>query len=145
MGRRNRHPTPDKVYLTRRGIGGRRANGSPRAVISNEDEAEALFRRKGYEIVRPETLPFEEQVAIVANATHVAGPSGSALHLMLFNDNPRTKLIELRTKPAVNQLLISAIRSAAAFHIWSATSESSPERTVLDLSVVERAVQEIDG
>lgn len=135
-------PTPRKVYFTRRSLAAARGPGRPRAVIVNEEEAEIFFRDQGYEIMRPETLRFEEQVAIVANATHVAGPSGSALHLMLFNDNPRAKLIELRTKRAANQLLISAIRGNAAFHIWS-TSESSPEKAVLDMDVIERAMREI--
>lgn len=135
-------PTPRKVYFTRRSLGAVKAPERPRAVIANEEEAEILFRDLGYEIMRPETLPFEEQVAIVANATHVAGASGSALHLMLFNDNPRAKLIELRTKVAANQLLISAIRGNAAFHIWS-TRESSPDKAVLDMEVIERAMREI--
>jgi capsular polysaccharide biosynthesis protein len=135
-------PTPRKVYLTRRSLGAVKGPGKPRAVIPNEEEAEVFFRSQGYEILRPETLRLEDQVAIVANATHVAGPSGSALHLMLFNANPQAKLIELRTKRAANQLLISAIRGNAAFHIWS-TRDSSPERAMLDMDVIERAVREI--
>jgi len=142
--RSGRQPTPAKVYFSRKGLSPERTFGRSRAVISNEEEAEALFRKRGYEILRPETLPFEEQVALVANATHVAGTSGSALHLMLFNDNPRTRLIELRTKPAVNQLLISAIRPTAAFHIWSLAKDSSRETIILDMEVVDRSVRQID-
>lgn len=135
-------PTPRKVYFTRRSLGAAKGPGKPRAVIPNEEEAEIFFRKQGYEILRPETLPLAEQVAVVANATHVAGPSGSALHLMLFNANPQARLIELRTKRAANQLLISAIRGNAAFHIWS-TRDSSPERAVLDMEAIERAIREI--
>src|SRR5262249_27742200 len=80
--------TPSKVYFTRRHLGDEIVPGSRRVLISNEADAEDFFRRRGYEIVAPEMLPFEEQVAIVANATHIAGPSGSALHLVLFNNNP---------------------------------------------------------
>ncbi|TAJ97220.1 MAG: glycosyltransferase family 61 protein [Reyranella sp.] len=142
--RAGRPPTPAKVYFSRKSLSPERMSGRSRAVISNEEEAEALFRKRGYEILQPETLPFEEQVALVANATHVAGTSGSALHLMLFNDNPRTRLIELRTKPAVNQLLISAIRPSAAFHIWSLAKDSSRETAILDMEVVDQAVRQID-
>lgn len=142
--RPNSPPTPARIYFSRKGLSPERGAGRPRAAISNEEEVEALFRKRGYEILQPETLPFEEQVALVANATHVAGPSGSALHLMLFNDNPRTKLIELRTKPAVNQLLISAIRPAAAFHIWSAAKDRSPQKVILDTDVIERSMRQID-
>lgn len=137
--------TPAKVYLSRRGLGGERVSGEAREAIANEEEAEALFRDRGYEILRPESLPIEEQVAIVANATHVAGPSGSALHLMLFNANPQARLIELRTKPAFNQLLISAIRGNEAFHISCRTKEGSSDGMLLNMDVVERAVREIDG
>lgn len=141
--RRTAGRTPPKVYFSRRSLDATRASGRPRALISNEEEAELFFRKQGYDILRPETLRFEEQVAIVANATHVAGPSGSALHLMLFNNNPQARLIELRMKPAINQLLISAIRGNKAFHIWSATPDCSPDRAVLDMSVIERAMREI--
>ena len=136
--------TPPKVYLSRRGLGGTRASGDAREVIANEEEAEALFRGRGYEILRPELLPIEEQVAIVANATHVAGPSGSALHLMLFNANPQARLVELRTKRAYNQLLISAIRGNEAFHVSCETKKGATGHTNLDMDVVERALREID-
>src|SRR5262249_39491432 len=119
---------PPKVYFTRRNLSAERGPDRPRMVIENEAEVEAFFHHLGYEVLAPETLPFEEQVAIVANATHIAGPSGSALHLALFNNNRATKLIELRTKPSVNQLLISAIRCNQAFHIWGVASGSSPDR-----------------
>jgi len=142
--RRNAPPTPPKVYFTRRSLDPVMRSGKSRAVIPNEEEAELFFRRRGYEILRPETLPLEEQIAIVAGATHVAGPSGSALHLMLFNNNPQASLIELRTKRAANQLLISSIRGNAAFHVWSA-KESSPGRVVLDMDAVERAVKMIEA
>ena len=143
-GRASSQRTAAKIYFSRKGLSPERAPGRPRAVISNEEEVEALFRKRGYEILQPETLPFEEQVALVANATHVAGASGSALHLMLFNDNPRTRFIELRTKPAVNQLLISAIRPAAAFHIWSVAKDSSPATATLDMDVIDRSMRQID-
>jgi capsular polysaccharide biosynthesis protein len=135
--------TPPRVYFTRRNLGAQIEGAGPRRAIENEVEAEAFFRRLGYEVVAPEMLPFDEQVAIAANATHIAGPSGSALHLVLFNDNPATKLIELRTKPAVNQLLISAIRGNQAFHVWSAAAGSSPQRTSLDVDLIERAMRDI--
>lgn len=119
------------------------ASGPTRSVIVNEEEAESLFRGAGYKIVQPESLPIEEQVAIVANATHIAGPSGSALHLMLFNANPQAKLIELRTKPSVNQLLISSIRGSQAFHIWCRKRGEPADRTILEMDIVERAMREI--
>ncbi len=135
--------TPEKVYLSRRAFGAERAAVRPEAVIRNEEEAETFFRGQGYEILQPELLAFEEQVAIVANATHVAGASGSALHMMLFNANPQARLIELRTRPAVNQLLIGAIRGYEGFHVSSLAEGGLPDQMLLDMDVVERAVREI--
>jgi capsular polysaccharide biosynthesis protein len=143
LSRSSKGRTPEKVYLSRRGLGGVRASGPTRSVIVNEEEAEILFRNAGYEIVQPELLPVEEQVAIVANATHVAGPSGSALHLMLFNANPQARLIELRTKLSVNQLLISAIRDSQSFHIWCRRRGEPADTTTLEMDIVERAMREI--
>lgn len=142
--RRHRHPSPRKIYFTRRHLAAVLNSGKPRKAISNEHEVEALFRKRGFEIVSPETLPFEEQIAMVANATHVAGTSGSALHLILFNNNPCAKVIELRTKPAINQLLISAIRGIEAFHIWSRAFSGPVAEVVLELDIIDRAMKEIE-
>lgn len=135
--------TPAKVYLSRRAFEAERAIVRPNAVIRNEEEAETFFRGQGYEILQPELMDFEDQVAIIANATHVAGPSGSALHMMLFNANPRARLIELMTKPTVNQLLISSIRGYEAFHISSLVQDGVPGPMLLDMDAVERAAREI--
>lgn len=143
--------TPRKLYLTRRHIGDMAQasalpagmNAGPRRRFLNEDEAEAAFSRLGFEVVAPESLPFEEQVAMVANATHIAGTAGSALHLVLFNDSPATKLIELRTKPAWNQLIINAIRGVDAYHIWCVKRRLEARGTELDIDVIERAMKEI--
>ncbi|MFN4017721.1 MAG: glycosyltransferase family 61 protein [Reyranella sp.] len=143
QGRSAKARTPEKVYFSRRGLDEAPAPGRARSVIVNEEEAETVFRTAGYEILQPELLPMEQQVAIVANATHVAGASGSALHLMMFNANPRAKLIELRTRTAVDQLMISAIRGHEAFHVSCRSRNGSPERIILDMEVVERAIREI--
>ena len=142
--RRRSHSTPAKVYFSRRNLGAVRGSGLPRKAIANEDEAEAVFRKRGFEIIEPETLPIEEQVAIAAGATDIAGASGSALHLVLFNNDPCTKLIELRTKTSFNQLLISSIRGSRAFHIWCRASRASDSEVVLKLDVIERAMDEIE-
>jgi len=143
--RTSKGQTPAKVYLTRRAFEADRADVQPDILIRNEEEAETFFRGQGYEIVQPELMDFEEQVAVVANATHVAGTSGSALHMMLFNANPKAKLIELRTKPAMNQLLIGHIRGYQSFHVSSLVESPHSGGRTLDMGVVERAAREIGG
>jgi capsular polysaccharide biosynthesis protein len=139
-----RSRTPGKVYMTRRNLSPTALAGGERRGFLNEHEAEDLFRRRGYEVVSPENLPFEEQVAIVANATHVAGLSGAALHLILLNSRPDTKLIELRTKPAINQMIINSIRGVEAFHIPCVAARGARQAIALDIGAVEAAMREID-
>lgn len=136
--------TPEKIYLSQRTF----ETGQPiiqsRLIVRNEQEAEAFFRSQGYEILRPELMDFEGLVEIVANATHVAGLSGPALHMMLFNANPQARLIELRTTSGIDQLLISSVRGQEAFHVSCLAAEAGAiDQKVLDLDVVERAVREI--
>lgn len=49
-----------------------------------EEELEDLFRSDGYDIVYPETLPFDEQVALFSSHELFCGISGSAMHNVLF-------------------------------------------------------------
>lgn len=79
-----------RVYLSRRKVSLKQLT----RVIANEVLVENLFREAGFQILYPETLSFEEQLAVYANADVVAGPSGSALHNSLFM-KPGAILIEL--------------------------------------------------
>lgn len=78
---------------------GRRASSTPRIFVSragvkndwnyremtNEPEIEAVASDEGFEIVRPETLAWREQVSLFAGARVVAGEFGSGLHNTLFS------------------------------------------------------------
>ena len=60
-----------------------RARTARRRVV-NEDEVFAVFAAHGYELVHPETLSVREQIALFAQASHIAGSGGAALTNMLF-------------------------------------------------------------
>ena len=77
---------PERVYFSRAAI--------PRRPLRNEPEIEALFAEHGFEIVRPETHPFETQVALARGAKLIAGPAGSAMHLAALAP-PSTRLLIL--------------------------------------------------
>ena len=62
--------------------------------FSLNQRVERLFLAKGYEIIYPEALEFNTQVALLANATHVAGFMGSGLHLSVFAPDEAT-IIEI--------------------------------------------------
>lgn len=73
-----------RIYLSRRGVADR--------PLVNEAEVEALFASKGFEIVRPERLSFEQALEVFAAPSVVAGPYGSAFHNLVFS---RTKPVSL--------------------------------------------------
>ena len=52
--------------------------------LLNRGEVEAAFAESGFEIVRPETLSFPDQIRLFASAAIVAGECGSGLHNALF-------------------------------------------------------------
>jgi hypothetical protein len=76
---------PDKIYLSRAGIEIRS--------LENESAVERIFERHGFVVVRPETLPVERQITLMANALLVAGPSGSGLFNLAFQGRMRSAFI----------------------------------------------------
>ena len=60
-----------------------RPHGEQRG-ITNADEVRAVLEREGYETVHPATLPFNDQVALFAQASHIVGTLGAGLTNMMF-------------------------------------------------------------
>lgn len=73
------------VFLSRRGAKVRR--------LVNLEALEAHMEARGALIVRPETLPFAEQIRTVRRARAVAGCFGSQLHLSMFQPGGARKLV----------------------------------------------------
>jgi capsular polysaccharide biosynthesis protein len=112
-----------------------------RKLVVNEADAESLFASRGFQIVAPETLPFEAQIMLIGNASHVAGLAGSALHMILFNGQPETKLIELSSRYVRNQIIINALRRVEGHHIFCVNQLDETARPVLD---IERIADTLD-
>ena len=66
--------------------------GGPRPII-NEEEVEAAMRARGFEVVVPETLGAEGQIALFRNAGFVVGNHGAAFGNMLFSP-PGARFLE---------------------------------------------------
>jgi capsular polysaccharide biosynthesis protein len=109
--------SPRRVYLSRtahnterRLIGHRSASRSSSA--KHDEALDRVFRQAGFDVVYPETLTLDKQLATVAAADVLASPSGSALHLSAFA--PRSAQVlevgDLRSpdRPMMMQLLIDA-------------------------------------
>ena len=83
-------PTPPvatrRLYISRADAG--------RRMVANEDRIVRLLERHGFEAVLLTPLAVEQQITLVASATHVVGAHGMGLTLMAFNPGTPV-LIEL--------------------------------------------------
>lgn len=138
LGERSTVPVPERLYLSRRGIG--------RRELTNEAEVEALFTRRGFTVVHPETLGIEDQVRLFAHARIVAGPGGSALHNIVFS-RPDTRMLVLAVDGLVLPIdtLLTRPPGTLAYVLGTSTD---PKRLYLapwsiDLGQVEQAIDHL--
>ena len=71
----------DKVFVSRAGV----RTPTTFREMANEAEIEAIAAEMGLTVLRPEALPWEEQVRIFSGARVVAGEFGSGLHNALLS------------------------------------------------------------
>jgi capsular polysaccharide biosynthesis protein len=138
------HPvasTPNRVYLTRRQLEIRNPRDR-RKVVNNEADVESLFSRRGFTIVAPEKLPLHEQIALVGGAGQIAGLKGSALHMSLFSQRPKAKLIQIGRKQSMNQSLIDGAKCMEGHQIFCESPETETG-CVVDLEIIRAAVREM--
>ena len=84
------HPAPgSRIYLSRRKISGRSFAG--------EAEVEQAMAGLGFQIVAPETLTVDEQIALFARAEAVVGFTGAAF-ANVIHCSPGAKIVEIQTK-----------------------------------------------
>jgi capsular polysaccharide biosynthesis protein len=92
---------PRKVFLTRAPV---------KRVCRNAAQVEAEFAGAGYEVVRPESLPLPEQVALVRGADSVAGFAGSGMfHVALAGGPKHVVVVTSENYPCHNEYLMSAL------------------------------------
>ncbi len=77
-----------KIYLTRTMLS--------KKDCFNEEYFVNFYKKRGYEIIAPETYPFDEQIRILANAQEVVSTLGTLTHLILFIPNKVKLTILLR-------------------------------------------------
>jgi hypothetical protein len=76
---------PAMIYLTRRGVRKR--------PLLNEPEICELFADRGFQIVNPGEMSFQEVRRLFASPACVAGPFGSAFHNLVLSRNHPTSLV----------------------------------------------------
>ena len=74
-----------RIYISRANI--------PTRMLVNEEEVQKLFETEGFEVIFPEQLTFDQQIAAISNASHVAGPSGSNWFNIVFGNTKQSQLI----------------------------------------------------
>ncbi len=77
---------PERIYISRNRARYRR--------VLNEEEVISLLSKYGFAAIVPESIPWEKQIALFANAKAIVSPHGSGLTNIIFCQ-PRTKVIEL--------------------------------------------------
>lgn len=116
----------EKVYFSRKNIF---QNGRE----WGEYAIEKCFEKKGYEIVSPEKLPMEEQIAIIRNCKCFATTEGSISHNVIFC-KPKTDVIIVRKVNRLNyhQLIINEVANVNVTYIDANASYVYDETKPLD-------------
>jgi capsular polysaccharide biosynthesis protein len=88
---------------------------------------EAFFAAEGFTIIRPETMPLAEQVALFRGADIIAGFAGSGMFNAMFVDAPRLLLISGSSYTANNEYLIGAVVGGSLDVFWGDSDITQPE------------------
>ena len=117
---------PNKVYLSRSEL----ATGN--RSLANEIVVEDIFRKRGFDIIHPQKLDLRTQTQIIDTATHIAGISGSQLHLGMYRGTPGLKL--LRITPAHHAPPWDEMAARFTGTEITTVSFSGPSRTIANAS-----------
>lgn len=88
-------PHGRRIYISRLRHG---KVSSATRIMLNETELIAKLPQLNFEIIEPEQLSLEEQIATFASADLVVGPSGSAMFNTVFC-RPGTKIVDIESEP----------------------------------------------
>lgn len=95
-----------KVFLSRSSFNTKGASSRASSPDPEWDRfLDATFDSHGFTVIHPETLPIEEQIAVVRGAEVLAGSAGSALHLSAFAGDHRLKVLEVGDNRSVDRAM----------------------------------------
>jgi len=86
--------SPQRIFLSRSRLGPGMRSLKPETEVLVED----YFKKRGFEIIHPQDLSFEEQISTVRHAKFVAGLVGSQLHLAVFLKSAAPKMFRICPK-----------------------------------------------
>lgn len=125
---------PRKFYILRRGW----TRG-----VTNEDEVQALFKKKGWELISPENLSIPAQMQLFKQARAVCGLHGSALTNLLWA-SPGCRVLEL----CPSNFLAGAFEWLARIldlpHAFLVCKSDSHYRAIVDFNALEAKLDTMD-
>jgi hypothetical protein len=131
-----------KLYLTRRKLNDPQPH-KIRKNIANEGEVEDLFLAQGFESVALEQMSFQDQIMVMATASHIAGTTGSALHMAMFTAQPEAELIGVDWRNSRTQYILDAARGLRAHHIYCFKGRDERGAPFVDVDVVAAALADV--
>jgi hypothetical protein len=129
-------PAGSRVFLSRGRLKQQR-------VLVNRDDVEDIAAERGFAVVSPETMPFQEQVSLFSGARLIVGEYGSALHGCVFS-GAGAVVCGLRGNARHPSFIQSGIGAALRQHtgyvLGDAPRQEVEQRFAVDVADFERAL-----
>lgn len=103
-----KYPSYEKVYLSKTSF--------HKNTGVNEEYFETFFKKRGFEIIKPEKLSLEEQIYLIASAKWLVATEGTLSHWMLFcSPDARFTILKRRREDIISAQMI--INQAKGIHV----------------------------
>jgi capsular polysaccharide biosynthesis protein len=136
-----------RIYVVR----GESAGKKDKRRLEQRAEVERMFAARGFELIRPELLPFMDQVRLFADAGVVAGEAGSGLHGTIFS---AAGIVTLELRPSSFNVLgqpAIAILQRHTFASVTGTDVVDPDEAdrpwgpwTIELEALEERLEELE-
>jgi len=131
---------PVKLYVSRAGYFRRR--------LTNEEEVVERVVARGYQVVSPERLPFDEQVSLFTRASHVVGPMGAGVTNLVFSP-PRVRLFALATQEMTHDYFYDLVCLKGGVYLGQQgrSAGDRPDQSsdfTIDVGVFEQLLEDFD-
>lgn len=103
--------TEQPLYLSRAGL-----HQARQRTIVGEDRLERFLASQGFCVIRPETLPVTQQIALFNKHKHIVSPVGSACHTRLFSCAPTNCVVLCDEQINPNYLLSDQLCAGQTYY-----------------------------
>jgi capsular polysaccharide biosynthesis protein len=111
---------PSRIYISRSNVESRQ--------LVNESAVEHLFAAYGFTIIHPQDIPVAGQVSLFANAELIAGPGGSGLYNLAFQEKLRSVFILVSDTFVQNaELMLCAFHDVSVHCFFGSPAPLDPD------------------